>query len=92
MAEGEEEPRAERPFLVSHELARGVVDRGDMIGVECVPGTERPEACEPPRALGPGPGSGRGAGSRRTRSSPPQPVERGDDQRHTAAACPIPPG
>ena len=42
VAEGEEEPRAERPFLVGHELARGVVDRGDVIGVECVPGTERP--------------------------------------------------
>jgi hypothetical protein len=36
VAEGEEEANGKRPLPVVHQLAGGVVDRGDVVGVECV--------------------------------------------------------
>ncbi len=36
VAEGEEEADAKRPLPVVHQFAGGVVDRGDVVGVECV--------------------------------------------------------
>src|SRR6266566_9068204 len=42
MAEREEEPPAQRPLSVRHEFARGVVDAGDVVGVERVPEAEEP--------------------------------------------------
>ena len=39
--EREEEPDAERPLALAHELARGVVDRGDVVGVEGVAQPQR---------------------------------------------------
>ncbi len=41
VAEREEEPGAERPLAVLQELAGGVVDRRDVVGVERVPQPER---------------------------------------------------
>ena len=41
VAEREEEPDAERPLAVGHELARRVVDRADVVGVEGVAHAER---------------------------------------------------
>jgi hypothetical protein len=35
--EREEEPDAQRPLAFRHQLASGVVDRGDVVGVERVP-------------------------------------------------------
>ena len=37
MAQGEEEPDRKRSLPVAHQLAGGVVDRRDMVGVKCVP-------------------------------------------------------
>ena len=42
VAEGEKEPGAEGPLPVGHQLAGGVVDRRDVVGVEGVPGAEGP--------------------------------------------------
>ena len=42
VAEREEEAAADRPLAVGHQLARCVVDRGDVVGVERVAGAERP--------------------------------------------------
>ena len=42
VAEGEEEPGAQRALAVGHQLAGGVVDGGDVIGVEGVPDAEGP--------------------------------------------------
>ena len=41
VAEREEEPHAERPLAVAHQLARRVVDRADVVGVEGVAHAER---------------------------------------------------
>ncbi len=41
MAEREEEPDADRASALLHELARRIVDRGDMVGVDGVAQTER---------------------------------------------------
>ena len=42
VAEGEEETRPQRAFAVGHQLAGGVVDAGDVIGVEGVPEAQEP--------------------------------------------------
>ena len=41
VAEREEEPHAQRPLAVAHQLARRVVDRADVVGVEGVAHPER---------------------------------------------------
>ena len=41
VAEREEEPDAQRPLAVAHQLARRVVDRADVVGVEGVAHAER---------------------------------------------------
>ena len=41
MAQREEETDPDRPLAVLHELARDVVDRGDVIGVDRMPQAER---------------------------------------------------
>ena len=41
VAEREEEADAQRPLAVAHQLARGVVDRADVVGVEGVAHAER---------------------------------------------------
>ena len=41
MAEREEQPDADRTLALLHQLARDVVDRGDMIGVDRVAQAER---------------------------------------------------
>lgn len=41
VAEREPEPDRDRPLAVGHQLAGGVVDRGDVVGVEGVPHTKR---------------------------------------------------
>ena len=41
MAEGEPEPDGHRPLALGHQLAGGVVDRGDVVGVEGVPHAQR---------------------------------------------------
>ena len=40
MTERKEEPDADRALSLLHQLARDVVDRGDMIGINGVPQTE----------------------------------------------------
>jgi hypothetical protein len=40
VAEGEEEADAQRPLALVHQLAGGVVDGGDVVGVEGVPHAE----------------------------------------------------
>ena len=40
VAEGEEEPDGQRPLALGDQLAGGVVDRGDVVGVEGVPHAE----------------------------------------------------
>ena len=42
MTEREEEADADRPLAVVHQLARDVVDRGDMVGVDRVTEAEHP--------------------------------------------------
>ena len=42
VAEGEEEAAAQGAFAVGHELAGGVVDAGDVVGVEGVPEPQEP--------------------------------------------------
>ena len=41
MPEGEPEPDGDRPLALGHQLAGGVVDRGDVVGVEGVPHAQR---------------------------------------------------
>ena len=48
MTQREEEPDPERPLSLREELARAVVDRGQVVGVERVPQAERVgEGAEP---------------------------------------------
>ena len=42
VAEGEEEAAAQRAFAVRHQLAGGVVDAGDVVGVEGMPEPQEP--------------------------------------------------
>ncbi len=89
VAEGEVEPRAQRPFPVGHELAGRVVDRRDVIGVERMTGAQRPRGERHPQPEAQAlivemvrlDGEGE--------DPPPQHVERRDHQCHRAAAPPF---
>ncbi len=92
VAEGEEEPDRQRPLAVGHQLAGGVVDRGDVVGVEGVAQTQGvggdPEADAEHLAVGPEVVVPRG--DDRDQSEPADHVQPDDDAGHAGHARPLP--
>ena len=87
--EREEEPGAERPLPVGHELAGGVVDRGDVIGVERVPGAQRPGGERDPDPEAQARVAEVVRLDREDEYPPAEHVEREDHESHPAEAAPF---
>jgi hypothetical protein len=82
MAEREEEPDAHRPAALCEHLAGRVVDRGDVVGVECVPQPEQVRRQ-------PGPGQRRIAVGVVEEERPADHVQEDDRSREPAETAPF---
>ena len=72
--EGEPEADRQRPLALGHQLAGGVVDGGDVVGVEGVPHAERVRGDARARRRRPGPSRPGSACGATTPTSTPQPT------------------
>ena len=94
MAEAEPEARAQRGLPFADELARGVVDRGDVVGVERVARAEQERGHPEPHAEDPGVADLVVLGRDQEKQHAPADCVQGEDERthadHGTAVCTAP--